>query len=189
MRTRSPSLWPLLPLTLLAALSFWLERSISPETHGNAAARHDPDFWVDNFSVKRFGPDGKPQNTLWGLKMTHFPDDDSTLISNPKLTYYRDQPVELSAAIGLVGKDGKQIALVNNVKIVRQGRDGGAPVIVDTATLTIYPDTEQARAESKVLMRQGKSVISGSAMDIDNRTGVSVLHGPVIGTIQPYKRP
>ncbi len=188
MSLRTSNLWPLIPLVLLAGLSFWLEQLVQPESHDNSAARHDPDYWVENFSVQRLGPDGKPLNTLRGSKMTHFPDDDTTLIVNPKMIYYRNPPITLSAAKGLVGKDGKQITLENDVKITRDGRDGGSPLHVSTASMTVFPETEKARADSKVVIMQGKSILSGSAMDIDNISGISVLHGPVTATINTLGR-
>ena len=189
MTQQSTNWWALIPLLLIAGLSFWLDSAVAPENQGNGPLRHDPDYWVDNFSVKRFDTDGRPLNTLWGQKMTHFPDTDTTLVDNPKLTFFRQPAVQLSASAGLIGKDGKEITLTDRVHIRREGIAGNFPLDVRTNAMILYPDSEQARATSRVVITQGNSVLSGSAMSLDSKTGISVLSGPVTATFHRANRP
>ena len=189
MNQRSSNVWSLLPLLLIAGLSFWLDSSVAPDNHGNGPLRHDADYWVDNFSVKRFDRDGQPLNTLFGQKMTHFPDDDTTLIANPKVTFFRQPTVQLSAVSGLIGNDGKEITLTDNVHIRREGIGGALPLEARTQKMVLYPDNEEMRANSHVIITQGKSIVSGSAMLINNKTGISVLNGPVTATFHSANHP
>ena len=182
MNQRSSNYWPYIPLLLIAGLSFWLNNAVVPETHGNGHLRHDPDYWVDNFSVKRFDHDGRPLNTLFGQKMTHFPDDDSTLVTNPQLTFFRHPTLQLSASMGKIGNDGKEITLTNNVLLRREGSAGGLPMEMRTQRLVLYPEIEEAHVTSHLVITQGKSVVSGSAMKLNNKTGISVLNGSVTAT-------
>ncbi|MBK9625686.1 MAG: LPS export ABC transporter periplasmic protein LptC [Rhodocyclaceae bacterium] len=182
MNQRSSNYWPYIPLLLIAGLSFWLNSSVAPDTHDNDPLRHDADYWVDNFSVKRFDRDGRPLNTLSGQKMTHFPDDDTTLITNPKVTFFRQPTLQLSAALGQIGNDGKEITLTNNVLIHRDGSAGGLPMEMRTQRMVLFPEIEELRVTSNLTITQGKSVVSGSAMNLNNKTGISVLNGPVTAT-------
>lgn len=182
MNQHSSNIWSFIPLLLIAGLSFWLDSAVAPDSHGNGPLRHDADYWVDNFSVKRFNSDGRPLNTLWGQKMIHFPDDDTTMITNPKVTFFRQPTVQLSATTGQIGHDGKEIILTNNVHIYRQGNAGSLPMEMRTQRMVLYPETEEAHVTSPVIITQGQSVVSGSAMDLNNKTGISVLNGPVTAT-------
>ena len=189
MNQRSSNIWSYIPLLLIAGLSFWLDSAVAPDNHGNGPLRHDADYWVDNFSVKRFDRDGKPLNTLFGQKMTHFPDDDTTLIANPRVTFFRQPTVQLSAVTGLIGNDGKEITLTDNVHIRRDGLAGGLPLEARMQKMILYPDIEEMRANSRVIITQGQSIVSGSAMLINNKTGISVLDGPVTATFHSANHP
>ena len=182
MTQRSSNTWTLLPLLLIAGLSFWLVSAVAPEGRSSGALRHDPDYWVDQFSIRRFDADGRLLSAFWGQKMTHYPDDDSTVVADPKLVFFREPAVKMTASTGLVGKDGKEITLTDTVLIRQEGKSGGLPIELRTNSVVLNPDTEQARADSNVTISQGKSIISGRALTIDNKSGISVLDGPVTAT-------
>ena len=167
---------------LLAALTFWLSRLVEKD-RPRQPLRHDPDYIVDRFEVRRFDANGKLQHTLVGERLVHYPDDDTTVVTTPRLTYHRGAATELRAGSAFVGRDGKEIDLVENVHIVRHSASGDIPPTeVTTRTLKVFPDEERAIGRDAVTIMRGQSVLRGSGMEIDNRTGVSVLHGRVKGT-------
>jgi len=125
MKERASSLFPLAMLVLLAALTFWLNRVIQDDKP-RGPQRHDPDYWVERFEVRRFDIDGKLQHTLVAEKLLHYPDDDTSIITAPKITYHQDAPAEVSARMAYIGSDGKQIDLVDNVRVVRHKAAGDA---------------------------------------------------------------
>jgi lipopolysaccharide export system protein LptC len=183
MRDHSTSLVPLAMLVLLAALTFWLSRVIEGDKP-RAPERHDPDYGVERFVVRRFDIEGKLQHTLVGDKLLHYPDDDTTIVTAPHITYHQIAPTEVSARMAYIGRDGKEIDLVDSVQIVRQGVSGDAPPTqIDTRSLKIFPDEERGLTRDAVTITQGRSIIRGQGMEIDNKTGVSVLHGRVKGTL------
>ena len=183
MNHRSTSLLPLAMLVLLAALTFWLSRLIEGDKP-RAPLRHDPDYIVDRFEVRRFDTGGKLQHTLSGDKLVHFPDDDTTVVSAPRLTYHQTAPTEISARAAHIGRDGKEVDLVDSVRVIRHAASGdAAPTQIDTRSLTIFPDEEKGLTRETVTITQGRSVVRGHGMEIDNRTGLSVLHGRVKGTL------
>jgi lipopolysaccharide export system protein LptC len=174
---------PMVFLIILAAASFWLERAVQPGPVLQSNTRHDPDFWAENVTARRYGPDGKLQNTLTARRLTHYPDDDTTVVENPQLSYHRVPPVTVTSAKGLIGKDGKEVALLGSAVISRGGRDKTPPTHFTTEVLTVLPDEETAFSRHPVTISQGRSVIHGSGMHTDSRSGISVLSGRVNGTI------
>jgi lipopolysaccharide export system protein LptC len=83
-----------------------------------------------------------------------------------------------------VGNDGREIDLVDNVRVIRHpSADASSPTVLDTRTLKVFPDDEKARTRDPVVITQGKSVIRGTGLDVDNRSGITVLHGRVTGTL------
>ncbi len=184
MRIHSANLLPLILLTLLAALTFWLERAGRVDDNGSNKGRHDPDFIVDNFTLRRFKLDGSLQHSLIAKQMLHYPDDDSTSVVDPALTFFGNSPpTRLSSHRARISKDGKQVRLSEEVRVVREASAEHSELLVTTAEMVVYPDDEIARSSVPVSITQGRSVMNGSGMEVDNRTRTFTLLGPTQGSI------
>lgn len=183
MKDRTASLFPLVMLLLLAALTLWLNRVIQGD-NPRGPQRHDPDYSVERFEVRRFDIEGKLQHTLTAAKLLHYPDDDTTVVTTPHITYHQQPPTEVSARMGYIGQDGKEVDLVDEVRIIRHGATGDSPpTLLETRTLKVFPDAERGTTNDAVVISQGKSVMRGTGLDIDNRSGITVLRGRVTGTL------
>lgn len=182
MKERVVALFPLALLVLLAAMTFWLNRLIQAD-NPKGPQRHDPDYIVERFKVSRIDADGKRQHTIVADRMEHYPDDDTTVVTSPHMTYHQQPPTEIFARLALIGKDGKEVDLVDNVRVVRHGADQAPATVLETRTLKVFPDDEKGRTDQPVVITQGKSVLHGSGLDLDNKTGTSILRGRVTGTI------
>ncbi|HTJ97079.1 MAG TPA: LPS export ABC transporter periplasmic protein LptC [Rhodocyclaceae bacterium] len=183
MKYSSTALFPLAIMITLASLTFWLERATQADLGNVAAKRHDPDYIVEHFTVKRFGLQGELQNTLRADRMVHFPDDDSTDVTNPDMTYHTGRPTHITAEQASVDSGGKTIILNKNVKVVHANAKGPATEI-RSSTLTVLPDDEIARTAAPVTITQGTSIVHGRGMEANNKTQISVLYGRVQGTIE-----
>lgn len=176
-------MFPLTMLVLLAALTFWLNRVIQDD-NPRGAQRHDADYWVEHFEVRRFDVDGKLQHTVTADKLQHYPDDDTTIITMPHITYHQKPPSEIFARMAYVGRDGKEVDLVDEVQVIRHGAtDDSRPTVLETRTLKVFPDDERGQTNDPVVITQGMSVMRGTGLDIDNRSGITVLRGRVTGTL------
>jgi lipopolysaccharide export system protein LptC len=183
MNDRATSFFPLFMLLLLAALTFWLSRVIQSDAP-RGPLRHDPDYWAEGVKLLRFDINGTLQHTLTADKLLHYPDDDTTIVTSPHVTYHRQPPVEISARMAYVGRDGKEVDLVDDVKVTRHGTTrGAAPTTLETRTLKIFPDEEKGSTDDPVTITRGGSVMHGSGLEIDNGTGITVMRGRVSGTI------
>jgi lipopolysaccharide export system protein LptC len=175
------SLFPLLLACLLAGMTFWLERAARPPMTGmDGKTRHDPDYMIENFSLRRFGPEGSLQHTLRADHLRHFPDDDSTLVLKPELTYHRTPETHVSAQKAYLDSGATHVKLVDDVVITRAGINKPKTVLT-TQVLDAFPDDETASTDAPVTITQGQSNVRGSGLRADNKVAQYVLTGPVNG--------
>lgn len=183
------SLFPLLLVGVLAGLTFWLQRVTEPDAADRSGRmRHDPDFIVEHFTVRRFGPEGSLQHTVQAPRMVHYPDDESTTVTNPQVAFHRTPPSHLSADSAWLSKDAKEVRLEGNVRVVRAG-DGTPDTVVTTTQLNVFPDEETARSDAAVTITHGLSIVNGTGLTVDNKTSTSQLLGPVRGIIYRKSEP
>lgn len=181
----SSTLFPLLVLAMLAAFTFWLEQASRGNGIGaNSKLRHDPDFWIDELILHRFDLQGAIQHTLKATRLVHYPDDDTTMISDPRVAFFRgDVTATMSANSAWLDKQGEHVRLQDEVRVIRTDPNGNA-MVIDTSVLDVSPDEEIAQTDAPVTITQGRSVIHGEGgMEINNKTHIAVVNGPVTGTI------
>lgn len=191
MKSRSYSLFPITVLGLLAALTFWLDRATHFEGgRRDGKNRHDPDFVVEQLSAKRYGADGRLLNLLTAEQMRHFPDDDTTLVHAPSLIYMGNQgsPLKVRARSATLSADGEVAELRDEVLGWRDATADSPATSFSTSRLTVYKDQEIAHTDAPVMIRRGKSELSGVGMDLDNKLALFQLRSQVKATIQPRKR-
>lgn len=184
LRNIGTTVFPLLVLGLLAGLTFWLERTATFDgMQDRAKLRHDPDFRIEGFNVRHFDSEGDIKQSLVATTMLHFPDDESSELTSPVLTYYQGAaPTVVSAQRAWLNHDGKEVRLSDAVRLVRKGEGGKADTVLDTARLTVFPDEQLARGNAPVTIHQGPNVVSGSGIEYDGKRHIAVLKGRARGT-------
>ncbi len=185
MNIRTDSLFPLAILAMLAGLTIWLDQAIrTDDAKSDGRNRHDPDFIVEQFSVRRLDDAGLLRNSMTARKMVHFPDDDTTELTDPSLTYHSRVPAtHLEAERGHATKDAEIVVLNDHVVAWRDATKDALEIRFTTSELTVRPDAESATTDQPVSIIQGKSVITGTGLDVDNRTGITVLRSKVKASI------
>lgn len=183
MKPSATSLLPLLLLTLLAGVTFWLEQSTRIEAGRDGKARHDPDFIVEDFQVRRYDIDGRLQHTLVAKKMTHYADDESSDVLTPHLTYHRQTPTVVTSRTAWMDKGGEHVRLNDDVRVVRSGSGANPATVMTTTVLHVVPDDELAHTVAPVVIAQGATVMRGTGLKSDNKTQISTLAGRVRGII------
>lgn len=183
MNQNSAGFVPVALVALLAALTFWLDRTTQGEDLRDGKHRHDVDYFVDNFKVRRFNTEGALQHTLVATRMVHFPDDESTEVAAPRLTYHRVPELRVTSKTAWLDKDGKHIRLDGDVHIIREGIDKRPPTEMRTSVLYAVPDDEFAHTDVPVKITQGLTVLNGTGMETNNKTQISTLFGRVDGII------
>ncbi len=189
MKLSSANLLPLLLLTLLAALTFWLERAAHfDDGHSVGKERHDPDFIVDNFTVRRYNVSGSLQYVVTAPKMLHYADDESTVVTSPAMSFFgEDRLIRINAGTAWLNREGKEVRLSDGVRVVRDATADSPELVVTTAEMQIFPDAETAHSSMPTTIAQGSSVVSGTGLDVDNKTRIFKLMGRARGIIFPDK--
>ncbi len=116
-------------LLLLLGLSLWLPSAlVKPVTALNNEPRHEPDYHAENFTSTMMNAQGKPKYVLRGRKITHFPDDNTSLLEQPQLTQYTQgaAPLHTTADRGKIYNHGKELLMLGNVRVTR-GKDPSGP--------------------------------------------------------------
>jgi lipopolysaccharide export system protein LptC len=184
-KTRTNTLFSLALAAGLAALSMWLERMVQAPAVGHPnSLEHDPDFIVERFTATSHDKAGRPESRLTAIRMTHYPDDETTELEEPRLVQFREQgpPVRISAERGTVTKDGEEVRLYGNVLVVRDGTKGRPELQMETTYLQVFPKQDIARTPEAVVITEGASRLTGVGMDYNTKTRQLELKARVNGT-------
>jgi lipopolysaccharide export system protein LptC len=186
-------LFPLIILSVLAALTFWLQSAIAPDDDKHdGKLRHDPDGIAESYIVRRFDESGNVKYRLTGPYMVHYPDDDSSELQSPVLISYRpDAPqVTITSNFAKVTSKGEVAYLWDDVRIVRAATSEQGELLARTPDLTVQTEAGFAFTGSPVEITQGQSWITGVGAQIDNNKSTFVLQSQVKGQyIRPKARP
>ncbi len=191
MMQRFTAWFPVLLLTLLAAVTFWLDREVQPpEVAGDGRPRHDPDYIVENFSATRIGKDGRAQHTLHARRMVHYPDDDTTHLELPRLVSYRGagEAVTVTAKTALLSSNGENAYLTDDVRLVRAARNGDGELVMETNWLHVMPEEHIARTDRPVRIADANMLITAVGLELNSETRILKLHSNVRGRYEK-KRP
>lgn len=190
-RNFTGALFPLSLLGALAALTFWLSYAIQlPNEDSEGKHRHDPDYFIENFSLRKLDPQGILHYSLTAKKMLHFPDDDSTIANQTKLVYTRPgRPLlTINADRATVNSDASEVRLYDNVRIHREATATQDFLTGTAPDLLLLPDEERARTASPVHIVQGRSQLDGTGMELDNAARTFALHSRVTGQFDSRHR-
>ena len=177
--------FPLALLAVLAALTFWLDRVVQPQAIPRAdSANHDPDYIVDGLSAMRMDPEGRIKHTLQAQKMTHFPEDDVTLLAEPRFVTYSEgrAPVTVTSRRARVSGDGEDVYFEDQVRVVRAALGQQSELVVETNYLHVIPDAHIARTNRPVTIHSDAGVITASGLELNSETRVLNLQGRVRST-------
>ena len=188
---------PLVLMGLMAMTTYWLVRN-TPTMGGaeaEAVPRHEPDYFMRDFSVKVFGEDGKLKSEIVGIEGRHFPDTDTLEIDQPRIRLMgaEGRVTTAVAARGLINADGSEAQLFDNAVVVRDASVNAQGVVTPRSELRsnflhLFANTEQVRSHLPVVLVRGAGDrFTADEMDYDNLDRVMKLKGRVHGTLQPPK--
>ena len=184
-------IFPLALMLSLALLTFWLDHEVQTQggTHPSLR-RHDPDYLVDNFTTTTYMNDGKVESVLSAAKMVHYPDDDSTDLTMPRVLQAKpDQPrYTANADRGKVSREGDEIFLYDNVVMVREASEGRPEGRLTTSFLHILRDRDLVRTDREVLFEEPGRWLKGRGMEYFNATRELFLHNDVHGHFESEKK-
>jgi lipopolysaccharide export system protein LptC len=170
----------LLGLVMLG--SFWvyevMRRNNEDRVNG-AKVRSEPDYFVEDFNFVRLSQSGKTNYRVTGEKLTHFPQEDEFEILQPRIVSIDEDktPMLIRADRAIVkqklkessdAKPEDQIHMIDNVIIERAKSASAAPIIIETSSLILFPDSEKMKTDARVKMTTLKATISAFGMEANN---------------------
>ena len=176
--------FPLLLLTVLAGVTLWLDHIVQPPAGPRVTASGEPDYIVDGLSATRMDEEGHVKHTLRARKMTHYPDDDLTLLVEPALVTYTDgrSPVTVTARHARVSANGENVYFEDGVRVVRAPHGNRTELVVETNYLHVIPDANIAKTDRPVTIRDAAAVVVASGLELNSESRVLRLQGRVKGT-------
>ncbi len=187
---------PIAVMGLMALGTYWLVQN-SPGVGGpviERPVRHEPDYFMNNFSVTSLVESGRLKSEIFGLAARHFPDTDTLEIDHIRIRSFDEQGrlTTATADRALTNSDASVVELFGNARLVREAsRDqSDNPVArIEFRGEYLHADTETERISSNkpVELRRGDDVFVADKMDFDNVQQVMVMQGRVQGLIMPAR--
>ena len=172
---------PLLPmgiLVLLAFLTFWLSRFVDEKSGGgDKVKRHDPDIVIEQFTAQKLSPAGDVQYVVTADKMTHYPDDDSSVLE--RIVFTSTSPghprITARAPRGRLQKGGDEVAMEGGVVVDAEASGRSPAMQLRTPTLTVLPEKNLARSVDGVVIESSQGVMTAAKFELNSATQVLML--------------
>jgi lipopolysaccharide export system protein LptC len=185
---------PLAFMGVLALVTYWLVRTAPPLTEPQAerAQSHDPDYFMEGFSVKTFDGKGRLRSEVIGDKARHYPDTQWLEIDSVRIRSFDDRGrlTTATATRGLTNEDASEVQLIGNALVVREAQTakGAKPtprMEYRGEFLHAFMTTEQVKSHKPVELLRGKDRFTADRMDFDNVEQKLQLQGRVKGILVP----
>lgn len=182
-RIRLPGLLLMIAL-LLVAVGYWNIRpeSFMQDAPATAAEQSPIDFYATNTRTVQYQPDGKRNYELTADKVEHIKASDVSLLTRPDLRSYRGSalPWHVTSERGEVGPQGKEVELIDNVRVERTDAKG-RPTIITSSRMTVLPDEEYAETGQPVRIVAANGVTNATGMKAYLNEGRMLLLSNVRG--------
>jgi lipopolysaccharide export system protein LptC len=190
---RITAVLPLILVAMLVAFTFWLDRLVQPIAKpGASVKRHDPDYLVDGLSARRMNPAGATAYTLSARKMVHYPDDDTTLLTDPRLVSLGadgNAPITITSRQALVSSNGENVYFQDDVHVTRAAFGNASEMQMRTSYLHVIPDDNIAKTDRPVTITDDSTKVTASGLELDSDALLLKLSGRVHGVYDPAKAP
>ncbi|MBI1422712.1 MAG: LPS export ABC transporter periplasmic protein LptC [Gammaproteobacteria bacterium] len=178
----------LIVVLAIALISRWLLTTVETPT-GRVApeARHDPDYYLENFKITVYQPNGAPAYHLNAEHMNHYPDDDTMTMRKLQLDYSdeKNQTWVTTADAGTAYENIEVMQLNGNVRIVRQTPQPDQEITITTDALRFDVPNKFASTEARVKIVGKNSSIVAKGMEVDMVSGQLTLMSEARGHYVP----
>lgn len=198
LRQRTERLSLYLPIMVMGALalgSWWLVRNAprAPSATGAQAVRHDPDYFMRDFSVRNFDAAGHLKNEVRGTVMRHYPDTETLEIDQVRMRAQGQDGrwTVATAKRALSNADGSEVQLFGNAVVTREplppqpGQPSQPRMEFRGDFLHAFTQTERVRSNQPVTLIRGADRFTADAMEYDNVEQVLQMRGRVHGVLMP----
>ena len=186
---RFPQIFPVLLLTVLTGLTFWLNQAIQPEAAAPEAGRQDPDYIVENVTAHRMDAEGRIKHTLRAERLTHYPHDDSTHLVAPHFTSHASRtPMTITSRTARVSSGGEHVYFETDVRAVRAADAKRSEMVMETSFLHVTPDANTARTDRPVTITDANTVAHAIGLELNSETRIVKFLSRFRGTYHDPER-
>lgn len=185
------SMWlPLAMLAMLGLLTFWIDQSVKETGGRNGVNLDEPDSIVEKFLAVSTDMQGVPRYRLAADKLSHYSIDKLTLLDNPRLTHFHDKQgeMQISSSRANVTPDGSRVVFTGQVNLLRLGGVGGKNLSMQTTSLEVLTEKNEAFTTQPVVIQQPGMQITASGLHLFADTRVLKLKGRVKAQYQSANR-
>jgi lipopolysaccharide export system protein LptC len=188
LRQAVSSYLPLLLMALLAAGTWWLVKN-TPQPPGPAAKkaeRQAPDYTMSDFSVTRFGPDGRVVLRIDGAQLRHFPATDRMEVEQVRIHAIGPdgRVTDAQAQRALVNGDATEVQLIGGAQVISR-LPNAPPLEIRSEFLHGFVRFERVRTHLPVEVLHAGSRFRAGGLDYEHLQGQLQLAGPVKLVLQP----
>jgi len=189
-RGRWIALVPILLLAALAALTWWLDRTVQPLGPGHTNSADAPDFKVERFEAVRMNTDGTKRYELIAKSMVHYGDDNRAKLDEPQLFHYDPESATMSirANQAFVASNGESADFVGDVHVQRAPYGQNREMSLLTSFLHVIPDQDLVETDREVTFTSGNSTLNAVGLEFNNRTHELKLRSNVRGQFETPPR-
>lgn len=186
---------PMLFMALLAAGTYALLQA-TPEPEEPRVDRplsSEPDFFMREFSVRSFAPDGRLRTELFGQEGRHRPDTDSLEIDQARVrsTDENGAVTDATAKRLTSNSQSNEFDLTGNAVVLRNGVDAKGqatvPVRFESEFLRIFTEPSRLFSDQTVLIVRGNDRIAAKGLDYSGEKEQVVFEGRVRVELTPNK--
>ncbi|MFD1580750.1 LPS export ABC transporter periplasmic protein LptC [Ramlibacter ginsenosidimutans] len=185
---------PVILMGVLALGTYWLARTtpgVSNAVNGQHEAKHEADYFLRNFSVKSFTPQGRLKSEIQGVEARHYPDTDTLEIEQPRFRSYNDVgAVTIATAKHAISNgDASQVQLMGDAVVTRDpppAQKDQPQMEIRSDFLHLFANDEKVKTDKPVSIRRGKDTFQADNLDYDNLDRVLQMHGRVHGLLLPH---
>ncbi|WP_233251894.1 LPS export ABC transporter periplasmic protein LptC [Limnohabitans sp. Jir72] len=178
---------PLILMGFLALASWWLVRSmpVMVRIDENKPLRKDPDYRLENFSVKSFDTTGRMTREVLGDKGRHFPDVDDMHIDNVRVYSESDTGVKIyaQAQTGIATGDGERVTLIGNAQAIRPADAQSPRTELRGERLVALAKENRLLSSDPVEITRDKDVFTALTLNFNSKSGIYLLEGRVRGML------
>ena len=183
---------PLILMALLAAATWWLVRNAPSGEPVRPAAviRHEADYVMTDFVIRRFGPDGALRTQIEGARLRHYVDDDTLEIDDARIRSIGSDGVvtQASARRALANGDGSEVQLLGDAHVMRPAQGAAGAIDFRSEFLHAFRNIEQVRTHLPVVVTQGVTAVRATGLEYDNLDRIVDLKSRISATFQPPAR-
>ena len=185
---------PVVLMGFLAMATLWLVRNAPTplEPVQEKVPRHEPDYYMKDFSVKTFDGTGRLQSEVQGDVAHHYPDTDTLEIDQARLrSVSLDGRITVATANrALSNADGSEVQLFGNAVVTRQAMRSADGKMLPRMEfqgefLHAWTTSERVRSHLPVTLIRGNDRFTADSMEYDNLDQLLQLQGRVRGVLMP----